>query len=180
MPKPTYEFIPSPHFAKRTKQITAIVIHYTGSNTIESPINWFKNRDSKVSSHYVIGRDGRVVQMVHDYHIAWHAGRSAMFPKETPPREINVNAFSIGIELVATMDSGFTDKQLASLYELVAILISLYRILPERVVGHAHISPGRKIDPDGISAQFNWSKARNVAQVAYNALPKPGTALMNV
>lgn len=173
MAKPTYEFLPSPHRrTSRSKPISAIVIHYTGSLNIEGTLSWFRRPESKVSAHYVIGRDGRIVQMVEDAHVAWHAGRSAMFPHEKPPREPNVNEFSLGIELVGTADSGFTDRQLASLYELLARLVQHYRIPADRVVGHAHISPGRKIDPDGFDQQFPWAKTRAVCEAAY---PRPDT-----
>lgn len=169
--KPTYEFLASPNFTpKSDRAITAIVIHYTGSLSIHGTLDWFQRRESKVSAHYVVGTDGRVVQMVRDADIAWHAGRSAMRPREEPPGEPNVNAFSIGIELVGTHDSGFTDKQLASLYALIEVLIARYRIHPDRVVGHLHIAPGRKIDPDGYTQQFPWAKTRAVAQAAYNAV----------
>lgn len=171
--KPTYEMIPSPHHKPRTKPITAIVIHYTASLNIEGTIAWFKSRSSKVSAHYVIGRDGRVVQMVADDQIAWHAGRSAMRPHLAdghPQKEPNVNAFSIGIELVGTMDSGFNDQQMASLYSLLEVLVTRYKVVPERVVGHLHISPGRKQDPDGINSQFNWAKTREIVTRAYQSV----------
>lgn len=166
-----YEFIASPNFTRRTaRNITAVVIHYTGSMNIEGTIAWFKRPDAKVSAHYVIGVDGRTVQMVEDNDIAWHAGRSAMRPKETPPGEPDVNRFSLGIELVGTHDSGFTDRQLAALYALLERIVAKYRVTPERIVGHLHIAPGRKIDPDGYRQQFPWAKVRAVAQTTWNAV----------
>lgn len=164
--------IPSPHHSIRTKLITAIVIHYTGSLNIEGTISWFKDLESKVSAHYVIGRDGRLVQMVPDNRVAWHAGRSFMRPhlQEGDPRqEPNVNSFSLGIELVATHDSGFEVAQLNTLYTLLEQLVTKYKIPPERVVGHADIAPGRKIDPDGYHKQFDWAACRRVVAAAYNA-----------
>ena len=172
--KPTIEFLPSPNFRPgRRKPISAIVVHYTASLSIEGTLGWFQRKDSGVSAHYVIGRDGRVVQMVREEDVAWHAGRSAMVPHETPPRETNVNEFSVGIELVGTPDSGFTDRQLASLYEVLARTVAKYHIPPERVVGHLHISPGRKIDPDGYDKQFPWAKTKEVCQAAYRPAPPP-------
>jgi N-acetylmuramoyl-L-alanine amidase len=174
VPKPTYEFIESPNCNIRRKgaKISAVVIHYTESMSIDGTISWFKNPISKVSAHYIVGRDGRVVQMVPDEKKAWHAGVSAMhpdLPKTDPRYEPDVNQFSIGIELVGTADSGYTDRQLASLYTLIEVLISRYKIPPERVVGHSQIAPGRKLDPDGYDKQFNWAKLRQVSQVAFNA-----------
>lgn len=164
--------IPSPHYSGRSKAITAVVIHYTGSMNIEGTIAWFKNPASKVSAHYVIGRDGRLVQMVPDDKVAWHAGRSSMrphLPDGDPRKELNVNSFSIGIELTGTHDSGFERAQLNTLYGLLERLVAKYRIPPERVVGHADVSPGRKIDPDGYHKQFDWDACRRVVAVAYNA-----------
>jgi N-acetylmuramoyl-L-alanine amidase len=178
MAKPTYEFIQSPNKAPRSKPISAIVVHYTGSMNIDGTISWFRRSDSKVSAHYVVGRDGRVVQMVLDEQVAWHAGRSAMRPEledGDPRKEPNVNGFSLGIELVGTDDSGFTDRQLASLYTLLEILVQRYKVKPERVVGHLHIAPGRKIDPDGYDQQFPWAKTRQIAELAYRAVVPSGS-----
>lgn len=182
--KPTIEFIPSPNCKARRRPswapvgaglpfINAIVVHYTGALSIEGTIDWFKREASQVSAHYVIGRDGRLVQMVREADSAWHAGRSAMFPLAVPPRELGVNDFSIGIELVGTHDSGFTDRQLATLYEVLAATVAKYRIPAERVVGHCHIAPGRKEDPDGYDHQFPWAKARSVCQAAFPAASAP-------
>jgi len=178
-PKPEYEFILSPNFTQGRRRvkipgtetfldpISAIVIHYTGSMNIDGTISWFKNKTALVSAHYVVGRDGRVVQMVKESDTAWHAGVSSLDGVK------NVNYYSIGIELVGTADSGFNDRQLASLYALVEILVTRYKIKPERVVGHKTVSPGRKIDPDGYDNQFNWAKMRHVAQVAFNTIAQP-------
>lgn len=174
---PNIEFKGSPNRSARRVPITAIVIHHTGSLNIEGTIEWFSRQSSGVSAHYVVGRDGRIVQMVRETDVAWHAGTSWMRPDlaqlnpNDPRAEKGVNAFSIGIELVGTNDSGFTDRQLAALYMLLEILVRRYRIAPERIVGHAQIAPGRKIDPDGYDKQFPWQKARAVAQLVYNALP---------
>lgn len=143
--------------------------------SLEGTVAWFRNKASQVSAHYVVGRDGTVVQMVHDNDTAWHAGRSSMqpqLPDGDPKKESNVNQFAIGIELVGTNDSGFTDTQMASFYSLLEVLVRTYQIPPERVVGHSAVSPGRKIDPEGYMAQFNWAKTRQVAQVTYAAIPK--------
>jgi N-acetylmuramoyl-L-alanine amidase len=158
-------FIPSPNFKKKAnRKITAIVIHYTGSLSIDSTIIWFGQKKSGVSAHYIIGRNGDVVQMVNEKDIAWHAGESWMSPKTKG--EPWVNNFSIGIELVGTADSYFTDIQMAALYDLLETLVMRYKVPPDRVVGHADIAPGRKIDPDGHLGQFNWTRTREVCRHA--------------
>lgn len=158
-------FIPSPHFSRRTKPITAIVLHYTGSLSLDRTLEWFQTADARDSAHYVIGREGRVVQMVRDNAVAWHCGKSQM----PGTGETNVNYISLGIELVGCADSGFTDRQLASCYALLERLVVEYRIPPERVVGHRHVAPGRRIDPDGYDSQFPWRKVYEVCSGAYRA-----------
>jgi N-acetylmuramoyl-L-alanine amidase len=70
-----------------------IIMHYTTGTKIESTINHFKNPSSKVCTHLLIGRDGRVVQFLPFNIRAHHSGFSWW---ET---ENNLNRFSIGIEL---------------------------------------------------------------------------------
>jgi N-acetylmuramoyl-L-alanine amidase len=168
----TYAFIPSPHFSRRTKPISAIVLHYTASLSTEDTLRWFQRQDSKQSAHYLIGRDGTVVQMVRDDATAWHAGKSQM-PGTSAPAESNVNVFSLGVELVGCADSGFTDRQMASCYQLLEQLVARYHIPPERVVGHAACAPGRRLDPDGFEKQYNWRKTYEVCAAAYHATRLP-------
>jgi hypothetical protein len=116
----------------------------------------------KVSSHYMIARDGTVVQIVPDNDIAWHAGKSTM---PTDGRE-KVNSFSLGIELMAshpdddptvkTFDDAYTAAQYESLNKLIAQFCKTHPITA--VVGHDEIAPGRKTDPGPL---FQWDKVRS-------------------
>lgn len=131
-------------------RITAIVLHDTGGKTAHGTINWFLNPDSKVSSHYVIDKDGKVYRTVPDAEKAWHAGRSTLHGQE------NVNDFSIGIEIVDNDDKDkYPEEQLDALFQLVTELCHEYHIPLNRVVGHADICvpPGRKVDP---GPDFPW------------------------
>ncbi|HOW84095.1 MAG TPA: N-acetylmuramoyl-L-alanine amidase, partial [Spirochaetota bacterium] len=71
-----------------------LVIHYTANNSLDETVSWFMNPDAQASSHLVIGRDGRIVQMVAFNKKAWHAGASSWGNLE------GINRYSIGIELV--------------------------------------------------------------------------------
>ena len=64
--------------SRRTKKrkIQAIVIHYTGMRTLQSAVERLLYRKYKVSSHYVISRNGQILQLVKNNNIAWHAGIS--------------------------------------------------------------------------------------------------------
>ncbi len=72
-----------------------IVIHYTGSGSMKGSADWLSHLDNiYVSAHIVIGRDGRMTQLVAFHKQAFHVGLSKH------NGEPNVNKFSIGIELV--------------------------------------------------------------------------------
>ena len=104
-----------------------------------------------VSPHYLIARDGTTYHLVADQDIAYHAGVSKMPP---PDGRTNVNDFSIGVEMINTLDGKFTPAQYASLNSLIATLKSKYPI--KNILGHDQISPGRKTDPWGI----DWAKVQ--------------------
>ncbi len=173
------KFVRSPNFKPgRSKAISAIVLHYTESTTLDSPVSWFEDPASGVSAHYVVGPDGTVVQMVLDGDVAWHAGRSAMHPEllATDPQhaEPNVNGFSIGIEMVGTADTDYPEAEMQAVLGLLVVLVTRYKVRPERVVGHSAIAPGRKIDPEGhkiaangFKGHFDWPRVRAAVAAAY-------------
>ena len=69
----------SPNYSKTTrssKSIKYVIIHYTGMQSEIESIKRLKNPKSKVSCHYLINREGKIIQMVKDKNIAWHAGKS--------------------------------------------------------------------------------------------------------
>ena len=102
-------------------------------------------RGLKVSSHFFIRRDGRVLQYVSAGERAWHAGRSAFRGRE------RCNDFSIGIELEGTDDTPFEAAQYRTLAGLTAALRQRYPLTEVR--GHEHLAPGRKTDPGPC---FDW------------------------
>ena len=69
----------SPNFSikKRTKKkVRFIIIHYTGMKNELSAVNRLCSEKSKVSAHYLIGRSGRIFNLVDVKYVAWHAGKS--------------------------------------------------------------------------------------------------------
>ena len=108
----------------------------------------------RVSSHFLIRRDGRVVQYVPVHKRAWHAGKSCFEDREA------CNDFSIGIELEGSDDMPYEDVQYERLGELVQALMRAYPDLGlDRIVGHSDIAPGRKTDPGPF---FDWVYFRNI------------------
>lgn len=111
--------------------------------------------DLRVSAHFLIRRDGEVIQFVPVSRRAWHAGRSSCLGR---PR---VNDFSVGIELEGTDEIPFAPVQYTVLAELTRRLAELFpAINRERVFGHADIAPGRKTDP---GPHFDWAHYRRLA-----------------
>jgi AmpD protein len=101
----------------------------------------------KVSSHFLIRRDGEAVQFVPVERRAWHAGASSWRGRN------RCNDFSLGIELEGADDDFFTDAQYAS---LTSLLKQLRTKLPLRdVAAHSDVAPGRKTDP---GAHFDWAR----------------------
>ena len=109
------------------------------------------NSTSKVSSHFLINRKGKIYRLVQDNQIAWHAGKSCWGKYK------NLNKNSIGIELVNKGHkfgyTNFKKKQLSNLVKTCKSLIKKYKIKKRNFVGHSDISPLRKIDP---GEKFPW------------------------
>lgn len=101
----------------------------------------------RVSAHFLIRRDGGIVQFVPCRLRAWHAGASSWRGFE------RCNDFSIGIELEGSDDAPFDAPQYEALAGLIHILRERYPI--EEVVGHADVAPGRKTDP---GPHFDWAR----------------------
>jgi len=86
----------SPNFSKkkrRIKDIKFVIIHYTGMQSAIESLNRLKNPKIKVSCHYLINRNGVIIQMVKDKNSAWHAGKSRW------KRFRDLNSCSIGNKL---------------------------------------------------------------------------------
>ena len=146
----------SPNYSKKTRlssTINFVIIHYTGMQSEIESIKRLKNPKSQVSCHYLINRSGKIIQMVKDANIAWHAGKSKW------KKLINLNKNSLGIELVNKGHQfgyqNFNKKQIASLILLCKKLKKKYLIKKENFLAHSDIAPLRKNDP---GEKFPWRK----------------------
>lgn len=107
-------------------------------------------RDLRVSAHFLIRRDGELVQFVACDQRAWHAGASSWRGRD------NCNDYALGIELEGCDDQAFDERQYAALKPLLAALIRDYpRLSRDTITGHEHIAPGRKTDPGPC---FDWAR----------------------
>jgi AmpD protein len=104
----------------------------------------------KVSAHFLIRRDGTVIQFVSCLNRAWHAGASNWQGRE------RCNDFSVGIELEGCDFEAFEDSQYEQLNDLIASLECTYPI--QGIAGHSEIAPGRKTDP---GPYFDWHRVNS-------------------
>ena len=144
----------SPNFdvIKRKKEnIKFLVFHYTGMKTEKSALKRLSNRNSKVSSHYFIKKNGTIINLVPDLYVSWHAGIS--FWKKVK----KLNKYSIGIEIHNPGHQygykSFNKKQINSIKYLSLKLAKKYNIKREHYLGHSDISSDRKKDP---GEKFPW------------------------
>ncbi|HZT41759.1 MAG TPA: N-acetylmuramoyl-L-alanine amidase [Chthonomonadaceae bacterium] len=164
-----YAYIPSPNCDDRPPNavISCIVLHATVVPTVEETIQHFLNPGSKVSAHFIVGKNGRVVQMVPVERRAWHAGASVLDGVS------HVNDYSVGIEMVNRNDGKdpYPPEQLMAVAGIIRYLRSRYTIPDSRIVSHALIAlpPGRKSDPIG----FDFGKICALARKGAPALPTP-------
>jgi AmpD protein len=103
----------------------------------------------RVSAHFLIRRDGEIIQFVPCSARAWHAGLSSWRGRE------RCNDFSIGVELEGADTVPFTDAQYTQLTALTRALRARYPIAD--IAGHSDIAPGRKTDPGRC---FDWQRFR--------------------
>ncbi|MEO8385193.1 MAG: N-acetylmuramoyl-L-alanine amidase [Betaproteobacteria bacterium] len=152
-----------------------LLLHYTAGTTLDGAVSWFMNPAAQASSHIVIGRDGRIVQMVAFNKKAWHAGDSAWGNLK------GMNQYAIGIELVnagklrnrpdgkwadwsnhvlpdsevtiavhkdESTQAGwheYSEVQIRTAIRVASLLRASYQIAD--VLGHEDVSRGRKTDP---------------------------------
>ncbi len=138
---------------RKAKDIDTVVLHSSYNNqegdrySVDKVIGIWKSYD--VAPHYLVDRKGNAYRLVDESDIAYHAGVSEMKDGRT-----NVNAFSIGIEILNAEDDEYTDAEYEAIKGLIAELKKTYPI--KYVVGHDDIAPGRKTDP----WNFNWKQIR--------------------
>ena len=151
-PKMITNYSPNFSLPKRSKnKIKFIILHYTGMKKESLAIKRLCNPDSKVSAHYFIKNNGKILNFVPDLYEAWHAGKSSWKKFQS------LNKYSIGIEINNPgHDHGykkFKKKQMLTLNKLLKKLVKKYNIKYHNILGHSDIAPDRKKDP---GEKFPW------------------------
>jgi len=144
---PEINWVASPNFDERRP--TLVIIHHTSDDTVDEALRTLTTLERKVSAHYLVGRDGAIIQLVDERSRAWHAGKSwwAGFS--------DINSVSLGIELDNNGSEPFPDTQIEALLGLLDDIRQHYPIPSANFIGHADVAPTRKDDP---SALFPWKR----------------------
>ena len=154
---PLAEWVPSPNFEARRPVI--IVVHATEQGSARQSLETLRTANSKgpVSSHYLVGDDGRIYQLVADGDRAWHAGGGSW------GTITDLNSASIGIEIDNQVGEPYTEAQVAALLRLLDDLCTRLGIPRTQVIGHADMAPTRKRDPGSLfpwQRRWRWSAIR--------------------
>jgi N-acetylmuramoyl-L-alanine amidase len=146
---------PSPNKSSRSgHRPQLIVLHGDAGKTDAGTVSWLTNPESKVSYHWLVGRDGTAYKFVEEAENAWHAGVSQW---EGLAVGKTINPVSIGV--CFANDGLGAEPYRAVQYdvgaELVAAICRRHLIPVHRIVGHRQVSPGRKTDPWD---WFDWER----------------------
>jgi len=175
------KFDSSPNCGTRGGKTPEIIVLHCPVGTLAGTVATFKNPRTQVSAHYVVDRDGSILQMVALENAAWHAMH---YP----------NLIGIGIEMVDMyMYSGymsrgcmadpqwFTKLELDATAELVAALMTKFKIPINKVMGHNDpwlVQFGNNHKDPGM--YFPWVSFRaNVSQRLTEPQAKPANKSMN-
>lgn len=147
----------SPFFYSSPPRGIGVVIHSTRSGTsmnpseLEGTLNWFRNPQAQVSSHWVIGRRGEKVRVIPDTLQAWHAGEH--------------NATHWGIELEQGVEGdGFPDVQIEALVAICKGYVEDFGIPPAHApsaavrgfIGHQETTQGISVGKSDPGRLFPW------------------------
>jgi N-acetylmuramoyl-L-alanine amidase len=146
-------WLPSPNFDQRRPNF--VILHQTSNDNVDKALATLTDPKRRVSAHYLIGRDGAVMQLVDESARAWHAGDSWW------GGNTDLNSASIGIELDNTGDEAFAEPQIAALLLLLDELRKRHRIPAANYLAHGDVAPTRKVDPGRL---FPW---RQLAQQGF-------------
>ncbi|MBB1061218.1 N-acetylmuramoyl-L-alanine amidase [Marilutibacter spongiae] len=161
---PLAEWRGSPNHDVRRARL--VVLHHTDMESAEAALHTLQtgNAGGPVSAHYLVGRDGRLYQLVPEQLRAWHAGAGRWQGQD------DLNSASIGIEIDNDGHSPFPDAQLEALLRLLEDIVARTGIPRAQVIGHADLAPARKRDP---SAVFPWAR---LAEAGFGLWPRAAPA----
>ncbi|MEZ3180264.1 N-acetylmuramoyl-L-alanine amidase [Streptomyces pimonensis] len=142
--------------------VDMVIVHVT-QGSFDSAVQAFKNPEHKAASHYIVGQDGRVAQMIRELDVAYHAGNR------------DYNERSVGIEHEGFVDrpEDFTDEMYAASARLTARICARYDIPVDRdhVIGHVEVPGTDHTDP---GPHWDWDRYMKLVRRARTAQADTG------
>lgn len=143
----------SPNCHARSSRVDSLVLHYTDMLSADAAMKLLCDPNAKVSSHYLIDKQGKIFRLVEEDKVAYHAGVSYWRGQE------GLNESSIGIEIDnyghVFGPEPFPEAQIDSLIKLLNDIRSRHSIKDTHIVAHSDIAPLRKKDPGEL---FPWAR----------------------
>ena len=147
--------------------VDILLLHYTGMQSEEGALKWLCDPRSKVSSHYFVFEDGRIVRLVDEERRAHHAGVGSW------AGDTDINSRSIGIEIANPGHEfgyrPFPGVQIDAVIALCVDIMGRHPIPPAGVLAHSDIAPMRKMDPGEL---FPWRRLHE-AGIGHYVPPEP-------
>lgn len=141
-----YNFFQAVNYSKGRSgtYVDHIVLHCTRTTGMTRTIDICQDLKELRSYHFIIGRDGRVVQTVRIRDTAWHA-RSISNLEHANERSVAITLIGLG--------NVFTDNQYTSLVNLSKTLIKIFPIEESGIIGYDSISDDTIYSP---GPNFYW------------------------
>lgn len=168
-------WIPNNNFFPDSGNKTKIVLHGTaGGTSAQNIANYFistENSDNPVSTHYIIGQDGVIVQTVQEKDGAWGNG----VVTNSAFSGVNPNMYTISIEHVKqTQDNSdiLTLMQANSSFMLIKDICRRWGLHYSDVISHADIDP---INRSRCPGPYPWTNLQIILQGSTPVLTTPST-----
>ncbi len=174
----------------RSGQVPVMIVCHRTCGSFDGAVSWLQNPESQASSHFVVAKDGRVVQLVEIEDTAWcngtskDSGSSRYFKKSTLEyvrgNGNNANSYTVSIEFegLSNENGELTDEQFQAGVELVQYIVTEIKkiydhdlvVSMETLVGHCHITPEWK--PNCPGDRFPFNKMINLLERSINMKEK--------
>ncbi|MFF7052347.1 N-acetylmuramoyl-L-alanine amidase [Streptomyces griseorubiginosus] len=140
--------------------IDIVVVHVT-QGSFASAVKVFQDPGHGAAAHYIVGKDGRITQMIRELDVAYHAGNRSY------------NERSVGIEHEGFVDrpEDFTDAMYAASARLTAGICARYGIPVDRehIIGHVEVPGTDHTDP---GKHWDWDRYMKLVRQAGRALTR--------
>ncbi|GGY79932.1 N-acetylmuramoyl-L-alanine amidase [Streptomyces nitrosporeus] len=140
--------------------VDRVIVHVT-QGSFASAVRVFQDPAHRAATHYIVGQDGRVAQMIRELDVAYHAGNRSF------------NERSVGIEHEGFVDrpQDFTAKMYASSARLTASICARYAIPVDRehIIGHVEVPGTDHTDP---GPHWDWDRYMKLVRAASTAAPE--------